>query len=643
MIPLSKPLAMAEFSGESRRPGRSEAAWQSIAHLEPAIWAEVNRHLVRKAITEFAHESLIAPQATGTDGDLSIFELAPRSGNVRYRFKARRLPLNHLSILRGSLEKTVNGGLADLDALRFIIEFRDELGIGEAMLPIYLNEISSILYGHAWKRINKPHNAEDLARADFQTIETTMTEGHPVFVANSGRLGLSASDYPDFAPEAAEPLAIFWIAARREHVAFSGLDGLSYGQLIEEELGAGQMAAFNDRLSGLGLEPGRYRFVPVHPWQWDNRMAMEFAPAIAMRDMVLLGASADRYQPQQSIRTFYNRSNPSKRYVKMALSILNMGFLLNRGLSREEIMATPAFNAWLRDRLAGDAELVRAGFELILEDATISYVDPWRAAAIAGPSGHKNTVAALWRRSPESLLKPGERAMTMAALLHADAAGHPLIGALIAASKLSAEAWIERYLAAYLVPVLHCLYAHELVFMPHGENVILVIRDDVVERILMKDLAEEIRILTDGAGLPEAVRRNAAPAEGQAFLDGLFTDVFDCFFRPLAALLDENGILGAERFWALVGACAAAYRARHPELEAKFARHHLFAADFAHNCINRLQLRDNQKLIEPGNPDRGFVFEGRLENPIVGRARSARPPGLTRKALRLVRVYFLGS
>jgi len=644
MIPLHKPLALSDLTGEAGRSARGQSAWAAIAHLDPSIWADVNRLLIRKAITEFCHELLLKPQILGNDGAYSLCELAPRTGNVRYRFRARRLKLEHWLIDPVSIEKTVNGGAAELDGLRFIVEFRDQLGIGEAMLPVYLNEISSILYGHAYKRMYKPHNAEDLARADFQTIEITMTEGHPVFVANSGRLGFSASEYPDFAPEAAQPLSIFWIGVRHEYLTFSGMDGLSYETLVEEELGAGQLAAFNDRLSGLGLKPAEYRFLPVHPWQWDNHMAMGFAPAIANRDIVFVGPSVDKYQPQQSIRTFFNRSNPDKRYVKMALSILNMGFLLNRGLSPEDMATTTAFNEWLRDLLAGDPVLTKVGFSLIHEVATVSYRDPWLEAAIAGDSPHKNSVAALWRENPLALAKSGERLMTMAALLHVDTAGKPLIGSLISGSGQSAESWIEQYLIAYLTPILHCLYAHDLVFMPHGENVVLVIKASRPVRIIMKDLAEEIRILTDGATLPEAVRRNCVPAKGELYLDGIFTDVFDCFFRPMAALLDEHGLLPADRFWDLVAANVANYQAAHPELKAKFIAHDIFAADFARNCINRLQLRDNQNLIEPGNPDRDFVFEGRMQNPIAGGAAGrSRNPGLTRKAMRLVRIYFLGS
>ena len=34
-----------------------------VSHLEPAVWAKVNRLLVRKAIAEYAHELVITPAA----------------------------------------------------------------------------------------------------------------------------------------------------------------------------------------------------------------------------------------------------------------------------------------------------------------------------------------------------------------------------------------------------------------------------------------------------------------------------------------------------------------------------------------------------------------------------------------------------
>ena len=48
-----------------------------------------------------------------------------------------------------------------LDALRFITEFRDTLGIRQEMLPVYLEEISSTLSSHAYKQwLGQPSSAE---------------------------------------------------------------------------------------------------------------------------------------------------------------------------------------------------------------------------------------------------------------------------------------------------------------------------------------------------------------------------------------------------------------------------------------------------------------------------------------------------
>ena len=53
------------------------------------------------------------------------------------------------------------------------------------------------------------------AALDFQAIERSMTEGHPCFVANNGRLGFGIADYRSFAPEAGAPVQLEWIAVHR--------------------------------------------------------------------------------------------------------------------------------------------------------------------------------------------------------------------------------------------------------------------------------------------------------------------------------------------------------------------------------------------------------------------------------------------
>ena len=185
-----------------------------------------------------------------------------------------------------------------------------------------------------------------------------MTEGHPCFVANNGRIGFDARDYLARAPEAAAPIRLIWVAVHTRNAHFSSLDTLSYQRLMQEELGDSTLAAFNDRLRALAVDPQDYLFMPVHPRQWQNKLLTVFAPDIAARDIIWLGEGEDTYQAQQSIRTFFNRSQPTKRYVKTALSVLNMGFM--RGLSPYYMATTPAVNQWLESVVSRcPAEAVR--------------------------------------------------------------------------------------------------------------------------------------------------------------------------------------------------------------------------------------------------------------------------------------------
>ncbi|WP_104173819.1 IucA/IucC family siderophore biosynthesis protein [Arthrobacter sp. Y81] len=603
-------------------------AGTAATHLTPERWAAANRHLVRKALAEFSHERILSPERTSA-GDPSgstghEYRVLSVDASVEYRFSARVLHLDHWSVDAASISCSRGGQDAPLDALRFITEFRDALGIREEMLPVYLEEISSTLSSHAYKQwMGQPSSAElaagvtrgaDVA-TDFQAIERSMTEGHPCFVANNGRLGFGISDYRAFAPETGASVQLEWIAVHRSKAVFTSSEGLDYAAHLDAELGAGALAYFDAELGALGLDPARYFLMPVHPWQWENKLTVTFAAEIAQQHIVHLGIGADSYQAQQSIRTFFNTAAPEKAYVKTAMSVLNMGFM--RGLSPEYMKATPAINDWLQELIVSDEALQDRGLAMIREVAAIGYHNGYYEAASAKGSPYRKMLSALWRESPLQLLEDGQQLATMASLLHVDAAGNPMVSALIEQSGLQAGEWLRRYFEAYLVPLVHCLYRYELAFMPHGENVILVLENGVPVRAVMKDIAEEIVVMGDRLDLPEAVSRIKVDIPDGEKVLAIFTDVFDCIFRFLGALLEEDGVLSGDEFWRIAAAAVHGYQAEHPELADQFARHDLFAPDFQFSCLNRLQLRNNQQMLDLTDPSGGLQMAGRLENPLA--------------------------
>ncbi|MFC4019900.1 IucA/IucC family protein [Micromonospora sp. GCM10011542] len=593
------------------------AAVDPVGHLTPQRWARANRLLVRKALAEFAHERLIAPDPVPGDGDDGQwYEVRSDDGAVTYRFAARLLALAHWQIDADSITRQRDGVPLPPDAVDLILELRDTLGLSARVLPVYLEEITSTLAGTAYKLARPPVSAAELAGADFQTIETTMTEGHPCFVANNGRLGFGVDEYHRHAPEAAAPVRLEWVAAHRDHSTFSSAADLDYDTLIRGELDPGTRARFAATMADLGLDLADHHLIPVHPWQWCHKLAVTFAGELAERRLVYLGPGTDAHLAQQSIRTFFNVTEPTRHYVKTALSVLNMGFM--RGLSAAYMAATPAINDWLADLIAGDEVLAGTGLTVLRERAAVGYRHRQYEAATDRTSPYRKMLAALWRESPVPGLAPGRRLTTMAALLHVDFDGGSLAAALIARSGLAPEVWLRRYLDAYLTPLLHSFYAHDLAFMPHGENVILVLDEqDTVERVIFKDIAEEIAVMNAEVPLPPAVERIRVEVPEDTRLLCVFTDVVDCFLRHLNAVLVEAGVLDEDAFWRTVAACAADYLDRVPHLAERTRRHDLFAPKFALSCLNRLQLRDNQQMIDLADPSAALQFVGTLTNPLA--------------------------
>lgn len=595
-----------------------------VSHLTPERWAVANRHLVRKAIAEFSHERILVPDLIRDEGEgVGLYKVVSDDDAVEYRFRAKVLELEHWSVLPESIARFRDGRELPLDALDFIAEFHEALGIRMDMLPVYLEEISSTLAGHAYKQ-GKPFGSAELAAgvtggadraADFQAIEHSMTEGHPCFVANNGRLGFGIADYHAFAPETGATVKLQWIAVHRSKAVFTSSAGLDYRTHFEAELGPATLAWFNAELSASGLDPEDYLLMPVHPWQWDNKLTVTFAAEIAQRHIVHLGAGGDDYQAQQSIRTFFNTTSPEKAYVKTAMSVINMGFM--RGLSPQYMKATPAINDWLQELIDNDQELQDRGLAMIKESAAIGYHNHYYEAASAKGSPYRKMLSALWRESPLPLLGDGQQLATMASLLHVDQSGKSVVSALIKRSGLAPTEWLRRYFEAYLVPLVHCLYKYELAFMPHGENVILILEDGVPVRAIMKDLAEEIVVMGDRLELPEEVSRIKAEIPAEEMVLAIFTDVFDCIFRFLAAILAEDGTLREDEFWGTAAAVLREYQQRHPELADQFAMHDLFAPDFELSCLNRLQLRNNQQMLDISDPSGGLQMVGRLANPLA--------------------------
>ncbi|KQO20519.1 IucA/IucC family protein [Flavobacterium sp. Leaf82] len=569
-----------------------ENTFKDAQHLNAVIWDQVNRNLLAKSIAELMREDVAKPQIIGTeDNGLTHFILETDKETIYYRFSAYPRFLNYWHIVKESIHKIEDEVKLDrIDVPNFFIELQETFGINSFTLAHYIEELLHTLYADAFIHSKRRLSASKLANADFQTIEHSL-DGHPWVIVNKGRIGFDSEDYENYTPESGQKTQLVWVAAHKNRATLRLQTNMSEQTFYEDEIGTEKIEAFKNKLIQSKVNPDDYIFIPVHLWQWQNKLVMQFSHEIASKNLIPLELTEDIYSPQQSIRTFFNQSKPNKHYVKTSMSILNTSHI--RGLCPRQLSIAPRLTEYLKDILKKDEHLQKMEVVLLGEMVSVTYTHPSYSKIVNPPYQYNEYLGAMWRESPVNSLKHGENLMTMAALLYVDDHGKSLVEELIIKSGLSTEQWLKAYMRAYLKPVLQIYYQHSLCIDPHGQNVILILKDYVPTRIALQDFVGDILINEEGKKkLPQEFIDNmfvASPNPENAPLTILIA-VFDAFFRYLSDVLITTVNYSEVSFWTCVHDIILEYQDEHPELQDMFDKYNLFIPEFKRLIFNSRRL-----------------------------------------------------
>ncbi|MFG2773574.1 IucA/IucC family protein [Streptomyces sp. NPDC048350] len=607
-------------------PATHDSTLLSPAELTPEAWTRAASRLLAKTIAEFAYEEIVEPVpapgtqphsqggtgAPGAPGGLQPYLLRLDDGSA-LTFTARRGAYGSWRLDPDSLTRD---GQPLTDPLDFLVRARRLLNLDGATLGHLIRELTTTLAADA--RLDRTAlTADRLADLGYAELEGHQT-GHPWLILNKGRIGFSATDAARWAPEARRPARIPWIAVSTDLAAYRGVPGLDTpDQLYARELDAEVRETFRAALRDRRLDPDRYLLLPVHPWQWDEVILPLYAPAVAAGAIVPLPADGDLRLPQQSIRTFLNTSRPDRHTVKLPLSVLNT--LVWRGLPTERTLAAPAVTSWVHGLRDADPFLRdECGVVLLGEIASVTVEHPLYDRLPEVPYQYKELLGAIWREPLK--LPPGERARTLAALLHTDPHGRAFVAELVERSGLAPTVWLQRLFAALLPPLLHFLYQYGTVFSPHGENAIVVYDDhDVPVRLAIKDFVDDVNIsdhpLPEHETMPDDVRAVLLTEEPGFLTQFIHSGLFVGVFRYLAPLCEEQLGVPEDEFWSLVRAEILRHQARFPELKERFELFDLLTPRIERLCLNRNRLHLDGYRDRPERPH--AAVHGTVPNPLA--------------------------
>ncbi|MFI8491700.1 IucA/IucC family protein [Peribacillus butanolivorans] len=569
---------------------------QFINEVEKAVteknWSIVNQNLLAKMISEYMYEDIIHPAVLNENAAGNLYELKINE-EKSYQFLALPRLFDSYDVQAESIkvfeaEQTRQAN----DAIQFILDLQPLIGMTAETTGHLIKEFHHTLLADL-QLLSKPEqNADDLVELDYALLEGEMS-GHPWIAYNKGRIGFGYDDYLKFAPENQEKIQLSWIAVHKTRGAFNSIQTLSYKQLMENELDDETRKVFGNRLAEKGLKEEDYFYLPIHEWQWKNVIIQNFTDDLAKGLIVALGNGPDEYLPQQSIRTFVNVSNMNKHHVKLPMSILNT--LVYRGLPAERTVIAPKITEYIKNIYNNDSFL-KEECKVVLpgEVASLNVDHPYFSKLKNVPYQYLEMLGGIWRESIYSYMEEGEKPITLASLLHVDHEGKPYVESLIEKSGLTTEAWTAQLFDVILSPLLHFIYQYGVVFSPHGQNTILVLKDYKPHRLAIKDFVDDVNIsdqpLPELSMLPDNLKKVLRSEAPEGLVQFIFTGLFICHFRYLSTLLMRRNLLDENVFWEGVARAILTHQQKFPQLQDRFETFNFFAPKLTKLCLNRNRM-----------------------------------------------------
>ncbi|AXA33777.1 GNAT family N-acetyltransferase [Francisella adeliensis] len=569
--------------------------------------------LLEKVISEFCYEEIFVPIQNDSDEETYTLKV---DSSLCYKFKATKRIYGNLVVHRNSVVRYQQGvqSIAD-DAIKLIIDTWPITNIDSVTMAHLIKELNNTLYADTEILKKGSISANNIYKLPYAQVEGNMT-GHPWFVINKGRIGFNASDHSSYAPEMQNIINLKWLAISNQLIDFACISDLDYTQLLNTEIEPDLLSKFNKTIQASNKNPDEFFILPVHPWQWENVIEQQFTSYLSNKDIIFLGASDDQHLAMQSIRTLSNISHPEKHSIKLPLNILNTA--VYRGLPKDQTINAPILTEWVKKIANEDTFLSKCNFILLGELASAYCKHPYYSEIENTPYYFTEQLGAIWRESIHTRLKKGERAITMAALTYVDSNGQSIIGEMISESGLSIDTWLEMFFENTIPALLHFLYKYGMVFSPHGENSILIIKDNMPVGLAMKDFVDDINICQDPvkelATLPDEVKKAIPRVDDDYLLQFIQTGLFVVHYRYISSILAEKFLYPEAHFYEKLHKCIKHYQLHNPELNSRFDRFDLYKESFSKLCLNRLRIFEVGYSDYSARPK--VISTGRLDNPL---------------------------
>ncbi|MCL9683796.1 IucA/IucC family protein [Legionella maioricensis] len=326
-------------------------------------------------------------------------------------------------------------------------------------------------YDSLWSWIN----SKQTTRQAFLFLEQWGYQGHPSYPGFRAKMGFTRREVLQNSPEFQAKISLHWCALSKNQMSMNP-DSIDLKALIAREF-PHEFKLWQEKLKFSHINPEEYIPVPVHPWQWRNKLQITCSQLTDSKSLILL-PHHQTVIPSMSVDTMMP-IDQSNTLIKLAIN--------DHARDLNEQFYGCTLSRWINSLLTQSGHYQNTLF-LANDLAGLNVDSP------SIPKYCQKELSVKLLQHPVSLIKSEQKIVPLMSLFaHSPLSNKPLLIEMIKESGLTPINYFNQYCHKVLSAQLHLLLKYGVAFEALPHNTLLIFSEQRPQGLILRDL-EQIKI-----------------------------------------------------------------------------------------------------------------------------------------------------
>lgn len=367
------------------------------------------------------------------------------------------------------------------------VQFKNWHSLNEELNESIANQALALAYQYQWhKKIRRQAKGYSnlwswlIEQFDQQQVLNFLEQwgcmGHPSHPNFRAKIGFNRREVIQYSPEFNSEVTICW-AAIHHSLAFTSTSKSVFHWIFSNHFPK-EYSLWSESLRLKKLKSEDYYPLPIHPWQWANKLQTLAKPLVEEHQFIL-NPVYQQTKPSMSFRTMMPLAKHGP-HLKLAVGVHTTSSL--RTVSPASVSNSSTLSQWLNELLAQN-QYYRGKLFLARDLAGINVLHP------SIPDNEKKHLALIVRENPLQWIRLNQKLVPVASLFkRSPISRRSLLSELIELSKSNPVNYFTDYCRCVLASQLHLLLCYGIALEAHQQNTLIIFQANRPSGLVIRDL-----------------------------------------------------------------------------------------------------------------------------------------------------------